>query len=900
VAIEFSYPLYSLLFLLVGLFAYYFYKKSSLPVGKKVQLLTIRLLVFTFVIFALMGAQAVFSTKNNHFVFLIDRSASVESNDKNTISQINAWKNELNEEDVYSVVTFSQKVAVESLKATKQQDFVSFNQEMEQGETNVEEALMFAHQLIQSSNYNGKIILMTDGNETVGNHLNALTSLSKTNIAVDVVPFATNENEDVSIVDLKTSEILYSGETVHLDAVVASSVETAAILDWKVNHELIASTPVQLQKGNNTFRYNYETKETGFINFTVEVQAAEEAYKENNQMSAISVVKSTPKILVVYENENYLTNYLTSNDYLVDTVHVNQLPTTLTKLLEYKSIVFENTSGVSISSAQMELIHQAVYDYGVGFVMTGGENSFGLGGYFQTPIEQLLPVHMDIKGQKELPSLGLVILVDRSGSMSGGKLELAKEAAVRSVEMLREEDTFGFIAFDDQPWQIVETGPIDDKDEVISLVSSVSLGGGTDFQESLSMAINQLANEDVQRKHIILLTDGQAPTQRVSELVQEAVDNNISLSTVAVGADADQNSLNNIAQTGNGRYYFVQDATVIPTILSRETAMMTRTYIEDEPFYPTIVGSSFMNGLVVNGVPQMNAYIATSLKNGAKLNLLSEKEDPVFASWQYGLGTTVAFTSDMTGQWSGDWAKWNNWQSFLDSMIKSSFLSMETQDLATTFKKKANEQVISVQTNSSQFGNVVASLVSDNGEKINISPAIKGVGNYEITIPSKEGIYYLNVSETLEDGTKKNYLTGFTIPYSEEYTPKKTNWHALETIHTTTNGVLISEQNDFVPQSNSHKKIMQPLTKYLLLLAFFLFFLEIAMRRFNWFIPSVTLPKLQKTTATVTKKEQSLKSSPITETTKNRKQEEKKQDTVSQEKTKQEKLNELLNATKRK
>ena len=128
-AVEFSYPLYSLLFLLVGLFAYYFYKKSPLPTGKKVQLLTIRLLVFTLVIFALMGAQAVFSTKNNHFVFLIDRSASVESSDNNIISQINEWKNILNEEDIYSVVTFSQEVAIETLRATKQQDFVSFNQD---------------------------------------------------------------------------------------------------------------------------------------------------------------------------------------------------------------------------------------------------------------------------------------------------------------------------------------------------------------------------------------------------------------------------------------------------------------------------------------------------------------------------------------------------------------------------------------------------------------------------------------------------------------------------------------------------------------------------------------------------------------------------------------------------
>src|SRR5690606_39262087 len=149
--------------------------------------------------------------------------------------------------------------------------------------------------------------------------------------------------------------------------------------------------------------------------------------------------------------------------------------------------------------------------------------------------------------------------------------------------------------------------------------------------------------------------------------IENGKDDNITLSTVSIGQDADRNLLELLAETGSGRFYDVTDATTIPAILSRETIMMSRTYIVDQPFYP-IVYSSKWDDLFAEGVPQLNAYIATTAKSTATVALESEEGDPVLASWNYGLGKTVAFTSG-SGAWSGDFQSWAQWPDFWNRSV---------------------------------------------------------------------------------------------------------------------------------------------------------------------------------------------------------------------------------------
>lgn len=175
------------------------------------------------------------------------------------------------------------------------------------------------------------------------------------------------------------------------------------------------------------------------------------------------------------------------------------------------------------------------------------------------------------------------------------------------------------------------------------------------------MAYDELMPLKLQRKHIILLTDGQSSNADYETLIEEGKKENITISTVALGQDADIRLLESLAEYGSGRFYNVTDSTVIPSILSRETVMASRTYIEDNPFYPVIQPYPDWLKHFKNGVPQMNAYIAVTPKQTAQVSVVSEKEDPILAEWQYGLGKTIAYTSDTSGKWAGDWARWNEY-----------------------------------------------------------------------------------------------------------------------------------------------------------------------------------------------------------------------------------------------
>ena len=289
----------------------------------------------------------------------------------------------------------------------------------------------------------------------------------------------------------------------------------------------------------------------------------------------------------------------------------------------------------------------------------------------------------------------------------------------------------------------------------------------------------------------------------------------------------DRALLESLAEMGGGTFYDVQDESTIPAIMSTETAMISRTYIEDNPFYPIIYGDVAWTSLFADGVPQMNAYIATTPKQTASVIAESEKEDPVLAEWMYGLGRTIAFTSDSTGEWSGDFARWSNWGDFWNTAV--SRLLPSYSEVPFTIQKSSDESfTVMDPTGKSSFLEVA--VVNEKGEELTTTSEPLAPGKARVTVDSEPGLVFFRISNE-QDAV---YQAGISIPYSEEYKIQKPNTAIIEMITSRTNGKLLSEASEAFREMELSSSEKQSIQQYLLIVAIFLFFIDITIRRFGF------------------------------------------------------------------
>lgn len=817
--------------------------------------MVVRSIMFLLLILAIAGTSLLFPVPEVSTIFVVDRSKSMEGQEQAIINQIKKASENKSEGDRFAVISTGMNAVVEKPLTAENLHSHEFAAVVNRNYTNLASGMQLANSLLGPED-RGRVVLISDGNENLGDAKQQAQYLKQQGYIVDVLPVEPLYDKDVVLKDFDLPGTAYLGENTSLEFQLKSNLNTEGRLRVYDNGNLILDEELTVKKGNNAFTYQYKLEETGFHSFRTEILFDEDNIIENNEAHGYTSVKGAPTVLIVEGEKGDSKNLgsaLESSSVEVETILPELLPTKLSSYINYDSIVFANVSAHRVSGQQMQMINAAVTEFGVGFIMTGGDESFGLGGYFQTPIEKLLPVDMDLKGKKEIPSLGLVLVLDRSGSMSGQKIQLAKEAASRSVELLRDQDTLGFIAFDDRPWEIIDTQPIGDKEKVIEKIQSIGAQGGTEIYSSLALAYENLLPLDLQRKHIILLTDGRSASDGdYDRLIEEGNKEGVTLSTVAIGNGADAALLDRLAQVGRGRFYNVTDASTIPSILSRETVLMTKTYIVDEAFTPKYSPGTGWDRYFRKGVPKMNAYIATTKKGRAESVLVSEREDPILTRWQYGLGRTIAWTTDLKGEWSHQWPVWENWSPLWNDVVTWSFPQFEQKQYELTETRLGTEMNVTIQSPQSDFAALEATVVNDNGEEIESSLRIKRPGEYEASFQAIDpGVYYLQLKETANEEMKSTFKAGIVVPYSGEYNLLPMNSDHLQEIAEAGGGTVFHDlKSAFAEKDLPVKYSTQNISIFLLWIAFFLFFIDVALRRFEpglTFLSDVKKKRLEKT-----------------------------------------------------
>jgi Ca-activated chloride channel family protein len=855
---RFTSPLFLLLLLLVPLVVYIGAPSKGASRRRELLSLGLRLIIVLCLIFAIAGLETVQSGNNLAVVFLVDVSDSMPQQAVDSeVNYIREALKSIGADNKAAIILFGADALVERPMSALN-ELAAITSVPITNQTDIAEAIQLGLALYPSG-YAKRMVVLSDGAETTGDALNAAKFASASDVQIVVVPFISHVGAEALVTKVDVPTHLRNGEQFDLNVSIQSNQSMRATVRVLAKNEVLYESAHDLHKGLQTLSLPLTAQEPGFVSYQVQITPEQDAFYQNNQLDTFSHVEGPPRVLMVApptgvalpngdirpDETSLLLQSLTSAGFDVKLVTPSFMPADLPTLAQYNSIVLVDVPASQLGNNQMETLQSYVRDLGGGLVAVGGPTSYGVGGYYGTPLEDALPVDMQIKDEKRRPSLDIVFIIDHSGSMgetSGGvtKLELAKEAAARSIELLFPNDRVGVIAFDDTASWVVPMTDLQNPEDVANAIGGIQIGGGTDIYAGLLAMSKVLPDDPAKVKHVILLTDGGADSTGIPELVKKLYqENGITLSTVGVGNDAAP-FLKDIAALGGGRYHFTNNASTIPNIFTEETSLASRAYIVEESFFPTLVNSSPILANITE-TPQLHGYIASSAKDLAQVILKSDKGDPILATWQYGLGKSVAFTSDATGRWARDWARSEIFPTFWTQAVRYTINDSLNSALQMTIEPNSEKASITVDARdrTGDFLNayqIEANIVSPNGEAQSVTLTQTAPGRYESEfIPKEQGVYLIHFSGKTDAGGESASFaetTGWALSYSPEYQRIDPNPDLLLRLSALANGQVASPRPaDVFTHDLKATRASQPIAPWLLLIAALLLPLDIAVRR---------------------------------------------------------------------
>ena len=786
-AIQFENPWLLFLIFPVALFMYFTAKNMiRFKRWRRISIILARSLGFLLVILLLSGFAFHHISVKTTTLFLADSSDSVIHKEEETDFIREAAKG-MGRNDEAGVINFGGDSAIELLPGGSFL-FDGMQTKITPSFTNLENALVTARS-IMPWDHKKRVVLLTDGRENVGDALHQIRQMKAKGYVIDIYPVNSGFQNEVQLQELKIPDSVNLKEEFEIKVNIKSNVNTKAVLRLYNGRRLSAQKKVELNKGENQFAFTDKASSGGMITYRAEVEAESDTVSQNNALSSYTYARDIPEIMMIAQDEaecSALADIL-KEDMRLTVVNPAQAPAELPELLKYDAFILVNVPADSLSDKFLSNLETAVSHQGKGLLTTGGDDSYGPGGYYKTVLEKILPVNMDIKPKEEEPNLALMLVIDKSGSMSGGdygisKIELAREAAIRSTEVLNGDDMIGVLTFDDAFKWVVEPQKLDNPQGVRDAIGTIRSGGGTQILPALEEAYNSILKMDAGLKHIILLTDGQAEKEGYEPLIEGMKENGVTLSTVAVGRGADTLLMKALAYGGGGRYYGTDEFTDIPKIFAKEVFLAGKKYLNNRTFVPKLAGSSdILKG--IEAVPELDGYVATTAKDTANVIFESDQEDPILACRQYGLGRTAAWTPDVQGVWSQDWMSWEDASRFWKNTV--SWLVQQNLAKGYTVKSEMNGQegIITVQAEDEAFmtaKEVKGTIAGSDGTKREITLLPGAPGDYRGSVPGLEsGVYIADITLSGSDGKSERISTGVIVPYSPEYDLLSDNNDAL-------------------------------------------------------------------------------------------------------------------------
>jgi len=690
-------------------------------------------------------------------------------------------------------------------------------------------------------NHLKRLILISDGNENSGDVSALLPRLKQEGIRVDSVPLAVRASGDTWIETVMAPGEVNANEQFPVEVHVYSQTEGSGNVQIRYGAKTLAEREVPLKKGLN--RVALETKlpaDAGTAMLEATVTVTGDPFPENNIFRQPVMVLGQPRILYVEghpPSAQYLKDALTTEGFAVEVADPAKLPSTAEELDAYDAVVLSDVDAKLLSLPQMDAINTYVRELGGGFILAGGENVYGASGYSKTPIEDLLPVTFDIKKPKQ--SVSTMVILDRSGSMAAeDKLLFAKEASKAPVTMLKDSDHFGVLTFNFNFSWAVHPTTVTDRPGIVKAIEGITASGETNLYPAMEEVFGELKKSTDEIKHVIILSDGRTLSEDFEGLTKEMVKAKITVSTVALGNDADQELLKQIADWGNGKAYYVQDASKVPQIFNQDMEDSAGDALNESAFRAVLKKKiDAFKGIDFNTAPPLQGFVQTKVRPTAEVALEAYKDRPLLARWQFGLGKTVFFASDLKDRWAVDWLHWSGYSKFWSQLIRETMRRKNDTDLDLVVQRQGDVARISANAVGKDGKyrdhlHLKAHIVAPDQSTSIVDVPQTGPGEYETRVPlTQDGTYLFRTSSDDSDGVSRT----LAYSYPAEYHFYPPNFEMLRLLSRETGGTF-QPAGPEIFDSNGETALMPfVLWPWLAALALALYLVDVLLRRIRIF-----------------------------------------------------------------
>lgn len=841
---QFTHPIYLLLALPALAWVFWLAWKTDVQIApwRRWVALVLRTIVCLTLIFAIAGLQWLLPVEGMNVFFVLDRSDSVPSAQQDAAkSLVNKMTEQKKKDDKAGVIIFGTDASIdrmpnEAISLEKVEAVVDSQR------SDIAGGIRLATAAFAETGQK-RIVLMSDGNENIGDVMGAVTQAKAQGATVDVVALGASRGSDVFVQKVQVPAKLKKGQPFELKVFIQADEPQEVMAQVFLNDSPIGQQKVKLEAGKNLFSLPQTLPEQGFYNYDVRVDAPGDLLPQNNRAMSFASVKGDPRVLMISGElglDNELATALRASKLDVKVTGVTGLPTSLAEMDSYDAIFLCNVSAGDLGRDTMSLIESAVRDFGVGLVCIGGENAFAAGGYRNTPLETTLPVSMELDSKKVLPP-GAVVLVMHGMEFANGN-QVARDCAQGVLNALGPDDELGVILWDGTEQWVQELKKVGNKKEAGRAIAGMNQGDLGSFEGVLEQSHKALKASKASLKHIIVFSDGD-PAKPSPELMQQIVDDRITVSTVLIAGHVGPETMIEIADRGHGRFHNVTSPSMLPQIFIKETAVILKSAIYEEPFKPQIKASSELTrGIGAADYPQLLGYVASSVKPRAETPLFTEKGDPLLAHWQYGLGRAVAFTSDARAKWAKNWLGWERYKQFWSQIAQWSLRRLENADFTSEVVIDKGEGVINVEAldekgNYRNFVNLQATIVSPKGERQIVRVEQTGPGHYEAKFPTKEvGGYLVNLMQMENGQAVAGQVVGASVNFSPEFAAADPNFNLLKRIAEAGGGRVLDPMKVMEnPFTHDRLKTRRPLDwwEWLVRAAIILFVLDVGVRRID-------------------------------------------------------------------